>query len=170
VKEKGQGRPGAPRNNLEAASPKEQGRGQEETKEYQPPPSVWDVLERKARASDEFSRGRMIRAEYDRERIEVNRLKEEIDKRGADRDKHILALLYIRRPRLSFLSEQQQIQQWRSQVEALSDEEIAECARKQKEEIEAFRKGKIPIQSFHPSAGDGELILAEYIAKKGERG
>jgi hypothetical protein len=107
----------------------------------------------------------MTREEWERERNEVDRLKEEIDEEGTDRDKHIFALLYNRRPRLSLLSEQQQIQQWRSQVEALSDEDIAECARKQKEEIEAFRRGEIPILSFHPSSGDGELILAEHIAK-----
>src|SRR5918996_1312249 len=32
------------------------------------------------------------------------------------------------RPSLSLLSQQQQIQQWRSQVEPLSDQDIAECA------------------------------------------
>jgi hypothetical protein len=170
MKEQGQGRPeGAPKEE-DRTPQKEQGRTQKESKEGQALPNVWDVLKRKARASDEFLRGRMIRAEYDHEQDEVERLKEEIDEEGTDRDKHILALLYNRRPRLNLLSKQQQIQQWRSHVEPLSDEDIAECARKQKEEIEAFQRGEIPILSFHPTAGDGELILAEHIAKKGKKG
>lgn len=111
----------------------------------------------------------MTKEEWERERNEVDLLKEKIDEEGTDRDKHIFTLLYNHRPRLSLLSEQQQIQQWRSQVEPLSDQDIVECARKQKEELEAFRRGEIPILSFHPSAGDGELILAEHIAKKGKR-
>jgi hypothetical protein len=111
----------------------------------------------------------MTREERERERHEVDRLKEEIDKKGKDRDKHLLALLFYPRPRLSWLSELEKVQQLRTQVEPLSDEEIAECAHKQKEEIEAFQRGEIPILSFHPSAGDGELILAEYITKKDER-
>jgi predicted secreted protein len=125
MKEQGQGRPeGAPKEE-DRTPQKEQGRTQKESKEGQALPNVWDVLKRKARASDEF---------------------------------------------LNLLSKQQQIQQWRSHVEPLSDEDIAECARKQKEEIEAFQRGEIPILSFHPTAGDGELILAEHIAKKGKKG
>jgi hypothetical protein len=162
-RKEGRGRPGAPKN-------QQQGRGQEETKEYQPPPSAWDVLERKARASDEFCSGRMTEEEYGREADEVNRLRKEIEKKGTPRDKHILALLFDRAPGLSLQSELEQIQEWRSQVEPLSDEDIAECARRQREEIQAFRKGEIPILSFHPSAGNGELILAEHIAKKGKKG
>jgi len=127
-------------------------------------------MERKAKASDEFCSGRVTKEEWERERNEVNLLKGKIYEEGTDRDKHIFALLYNRRPRLSVLSEQQQIQQWRSQVEPLSDQDIAECAHKQKEEIEAFRRGEIPILSSHPSAGDGELILAEHIAKKSKSG
>jgi hypothetical protein len=66
---------------------------QQRSPESQQLPSVWDVLERKARASDEFLLGRMSGAEYDRERDKVNRLKVEIDEKGTDRDKHIFALL-----------------------------------------------------------------------------
>ena len=113
---------------------------------------------------------RMTEDESEREQDELNRLKDEIAEKGTDRDKHILALLYIRRPRLSLQSELEQIQEWRSLVEQLTDKELAECARKQKEEIEAFRRRERHQLTFHPSVGDGGLILAEHIAKKGERG
>jgi hypothetical protein len=136
--------------------------------ERQPLPDVWDVLERKARRYDNLSR--MTKDESEHEQDELNRLKDEIDEKGTDRDKHILSLLYNRRPRLSLLSEQQQINEWRSEVEQMSDDEIAECASNQREEIAAFRRGEIPIMSFHPSAGDGELILAQYIRKKSKKG
>jgi predicted transcriptional regulator len=142
--------------------------GGNKSPERQPLPNVWDVLERKARRSDNC--GRTTREEWEHEREEVDRLKKEIDEKGTDRDKHILALLYIRRPRLSLQSELEQIQEWRSLVEQLTDDELAECTRKQKEEIEAFRRRERHQLTFHPSAGDGELILAEHIAKKGKRG
>jgi hypothetical protein len=142
----------------------EQLQPQQESRERQPLPNVWDVLERQARRFDNLSR--ISEEESEREETELNRLKKEIDEKGTPRDKHILALLYIRRPRLSLISELEQIQEWRSLVEPLSDEEIAGCARRQKQEIEAFRSGEIPIQSLHPSVGDGEIILADFIEKR----
>jgi hypothetical protein len=108
----------------------------------------------------------MTEDEWEREGRELDRLKKDLYKKGTPRDKHILALLFNRAPGLSLLSEREQIQEWRSLVEPLSDDDIAECARKQKEEIEAFRRREIPILSFHPSAGDGELILADFIKNK----
>jgi transposase len=139
--------------------------------EQQPLPSVWDVLERKARATVEFCSHQITYEEYNHERTELNRLKEKIDKKGIDRDKHILALLFFPRP--SLLSSPQQAleehQQWRSWVELLSDEELAECARKQEEEIQAFRRGKRNQLAFHPSAGDGEVILANFLRNKQQK-
>jgi hypothetical protein len=75
------------------------------TPERQPLPSAWDLLERKARCSDEFLSGRTTSEEYDREERELDRLKKEIDKKGTARDKHILALLFNRASDLSLLSE-----------------------------------------------------------------
>jgi hypothetical protein len=171
VKEQGQGSPeGAPKSQSKPNHPEQLSHtGGIRSAERQILPSAWDLLERKARASDELLRGRMSRAEYDGQQDEMERLKVEIDEKGIDRDKHILALLYDRTPRLSLLSQQQQMQQWRSQVETLSDHDIAACAHKQKEEIDAFQRGEVYILAFHSSAGDGELILAKHIAKKGKR-
>lgn len=144
--------------------------------ENQALPNAWELLERKARRFDQCVLSRMSQEEYDREGHELERLKKEIDKNGPDRDKNILALLFYTRPRLGIspagrhISELERIQGWRSEVEPLSDEDIAECAHRQKEEKEAFRMGEIAIFSFHPSIGDGELILAKYIDKEGEMG
>jgi hypothetical protein len=172
-RKEGRGRPGAP-NNEEA--PKSQSKpnqpeqsphgGGIKTPERQSLPSAWDLLERKARCSDKFLSGRMTKDEWEHEGREVDQLKKELYKKGTPRDKHILALLFNRAPGLSLLSEREQIQEWRSLVEPLSDDDIAECARKQKKEIEDFRRGEIPILSFHPSAGNGELILADFIKNK----
>jgi hypothetical protein len=76
----------------------EEAQNQPESSEGQPLPGVWEVLERKARVSDEVLSGRMSRAEYDRELDEVSRLKAEVDEQGTERDKHIFSLLYTRRP------------------------------------------------------------------------
>jgi hypothetical protein len=169
-REKGLGCPdGAPNSQLKPNQPEQSPQGgSNKSPERQPLPNVWDILERKARASDEFLRGRMSRAEYDREQDAVELLKVKVDEKGIDRDKHILALLFYPRPTLYSLSRQlEKVHQLRSQVELLSDEELADCARRQAEEIKAFQKGKGAALSFHPSAGDGEIILEEHIAKKG---
>jgi hypothetical protein len=147
---------------------KDQGRGQKESKERQPLPSVWDFLLSENNISKEGIRLGNLMDFFK----ESDWRREEFEKKASPRDKHILALLSTPRPSLlnAIRSEQERIQEWRSLVEKLSDEEISECARKQKEEIEAFRRGDIPILSFHPSVGDGELILAKHIAKKGKSG
>src|SRR5438067_1720698 len=123
-------RPGVPDSQSKTGHTEQaQNRGGIKSPERQPLPSAWDVLEREARASDEFCSGRMAEEEYGREADEVNRLRKEIEKKGTARDKHILALLFDRAPGLSLLSEREQIQEWRSLVEPLSDDDIAERAR-----------------------------------------
>jgi hypothetical protein len=141
---------------------KEQGSWQGESKERQPLPNVWDVLERKVRlrAKDVEDRPRQGSQEYKYEAEEVGQAQDAIDKRGTDRDRLILELYYgvtippraslpvpceIRRLSL------EEFQQFRSQVEPLSDEELAEEVRKQEEEADRIaeeihkrEKGRLP--------------------------
>jgi hypothetical protein len=171
-RKEGQGRPeDVPKSQSNSNQPEQQAQGEGiKTPVCQPLPNVWDILERKARSSDEFCRGRMTEGEWRRELDEVEWLKKATYKKGTPRDKHILALLFNRAPGLNLQSELEQIQEWRSLVEQLTDEELAECGRKQKEGIEAFRRGERHQLTFHPSAGDGELILSEHIVQKGKIG
>jgi hypothetical protein len=75
-------------------------------------------------------------------------LRWEINEKGTDRDKHILALLYNRPPHLSLLSQQQQIHRWRSQVGRLSNQEIAECANKPKKNLKLSSGAKFLCSLF----------------------
>jgi hypothetical protein len=123
----------------------EQGKSQQESGEPQPLPGVWAILERKARLRAPESPP-MTTAEYFSELREVNRLQEELEAEATDRDRLILGLYnavtiqpgaggpVIRRLSL------EEFQQFRSRVEPLADEELAEAIRQQKEENE--RTGK----------------------------
>jgi hypothetical protein len=103
-------------------------------------PSVWVVLERKvrfhARDIEDHPRGE----EYYQELRDVNRSVDEVDEKGTPRDKLIIRLYTagIVQPgaggpvmrRLSL----EEFQQFRSKAEPLSDEELTEAIRKQREE------------------------------------
>jgi hypothetical protein len=165
VKEKGQGRPGAPRNNLEDASPKEQGLGQRESKERQPLPSVWDVLERRAKLWSLETRFRMNPTERETEKRKLKQKEQLIGKKGTARDKLILEVV----TNITFspiegggttytFPSPEKLQQLRSQVDPLSEEELAKEVRKQREEIERMRKlPPLPILVY------GQPHLPDYL-------
>ncbi len=106
----------------EITSPKGHGGEQKESKERQPLPSVWDVLERQTKLDSlPFKR---IRKEFHEEFCEVFKLVNEIGLNGSPRDGGIVDLyMYekIKRP----LS-REEFQQFRSKIESLSDDEIAD--------------------------------------------
>jgi hypothetical protein len=104
------------------------------------------------------AQGQIGQEEYDRELREVNRLTNEIHKKGTARDRLILDLhnsITIQpggSRTLPFEIEDlslEEFQQLRSRVEAMSHEEIAEELRKQKEEnkrkAEELRKRRGPL-------------------------
>jgi hypothetical protein len=113
---------------------------------------VWEILERKARASDEFYSGRITREEWKREGNEVDRLKEEIDEKGTARDKLILDLYTeitiepgnLPVPVVFRELSLEKFYQLRSQIEPLTEDEVAEALHKQKEanerKFEEFHK------------------------------
>jgi hypothetical protein len=106
--------------------------------------SVWDYLERKVRLDAPDVEDRPIREsqEYKLEVEELNRLFRELDERGTPHD-HLIIDLYgeircepapfpnpVRLRNLSL----EEFQQFRSKVERLSDDEIADELRKAEEE------------------------------------
>jgi hypothetical protein len=128
-------RPGVP-SSQDGTSP----RGQKESKEHQPLPSVWDVLEREVRMWAPDS-PRMTSEEHRREVLEVSRLEEDLDERGSARDKLIFSLYesVLAMPTSGSLLDLrnlslEEFQQFRSRVEPMSEEEIAEKICKQKDE------------------------------------
>jgi hypothetical protein len=143
MKERGQGRPeGAPKEE-DRAPQKEQGRGQQESAERQPLPNVWDVLERRERL-DELKPKRYyiypdgsiqppLSNTFYREERELNRLSRELREKGTPRDKLILKLGSHPQLLTRGLSQQEEFQKFRSQVEQMSDEEIAEEIRRKKQ-------------------------------------
>jgi hypothetical protein len=122
--------------------------GSSNTPESQPLPSVWDVLESRVRINEERSLGRMTSEAYDSERRKLNRLAAEIEERATSRDALILDLydevryepatlrVGARFRRLS----REEFQQFRSKVEPMSDEELAEELRKQEKENDGLCK------------------------------
>jgi len=119
---------------------------------------VWDILEREVRLDERYDEDRLTSQEYkefERELGEVNRLKNELYKKGTDRERLILDLhtaitlepsgLPVLLPYNRGLS-REEFQQLRSKAEPLSEERIAEEIRKAKEEFE--RKSKA-----HPGRG-----------------
>ena len=105
--------------------------------------NVWDVLEHKVRLHAKDAKGRLGRDEADREFGEVNRLKSELWKKGTTCDKLIIDLFnsITIQPGGSMplpfeireLSPKE-FRQFRSKVEPMSDEMIAEAIRQQNEE------------------------------------
>jgi hypothetical protein len=113
---------GAP-NSQEGASP----RGQKESKEHQPLPSVWDVLERRMKLKD-YPRGK----EFEQKAIEVLNLQDLKTTYGTDREKLIFKLYHAvryepgdeRQPERYRRLSLEEFREFRSQVEMLSDEEL----------------------------------------------
>jgi hypothetical protein len=114
--------------------------------ERHPPPSVWAYLERHVRlqAQDSEDRPRPDSEEYTHEAEEVNRLSRDLAKRGTHRDRLIRELYGEVRcepapfPSLAKLRNLslEEFQQFRSRVEPLADEQIAEEIRKAEEEFD----------------------------------
>lgn len=105
--------------------------------------------------------------EHHRREGEVIRLEEEIKEKGTDRDRFILDLyaseiteisstlpVPVRIRPLSL----EEYQQFRTQIERLSDEEIAEEVRKRNDIIEIARKPLHVAGAFTPGVGLGEII------------
>jgi hypothetical protein len=126
-------RPGGPK--------KEQERGQKESKERQPLPNVWDILERKVRINEERSSGRITEEEHDQERRKLDSALNELDEKGTDRDRLTEKLYNVLTIRLtnSFSIKIKalsldEFHQLRSKVEPMSDDELREEIRKAEEE------------------------------------
>jgi hypothetical protein len=138
-------RPGAPKS-----------KEQRESIEH-PLPNVWDVLERQVKLwAPEFGKPMMSKKKYVREAQEVRLLKDEVEEKGTQHEKHIFALFDLEqmliqpdRPGLDLLPllgtdlrsvYLKELHQLRSRVEAMSDEELAERVRQLKQ-LEAGLKG-----------------------------
>jgi hypothetical protein len=150
----GRGRPGAPKS-------QEQARGQRESKERQPLPNVWDILERRARIQERYSSlgelpRRQVLNKLHRDDLELRHLEDSIHEEGTPRDKHILDLFHLTVPFLPGSLEQ--FQQFRSKVEPLSNNEITEELRKHSEAIrEKTPQGPV----FYSGVGLDDLIKRE---------
>jgi hypothetical protein len=125
----GRGRPGAPT------------KEQRESKEQQPLPNVWDVLERKVRINEGRSSGRITEEEHDQERQKLNSSLNELDEKGTARDRVIEELYNVLTIELtnSFSIKIKalsldEFHHLRSKVEPMSDDEIREEIRKKREE------------------------------------
>jgi hypothetical protein len=138
-REDGEGLFGVPERQPELTQP------QQERGEGQSLPDVWDIVKCKARLYTPMP-PRMTSEEYDRERRELIRLEAEIMEKGTERDRLILELFtniiipsvpggitYAYLPTIK-------LQRLRSDVEVLSEKEIAEELRKKKEENDRIRK------------------------------
>ncbi len=168
MKERGQGGPeGAPKEE-DRAPQKEQGRGQKEGKERQPLPSVWDILERRERLDELKPKGYWVSSDgriepplpekLEREGRELNRLSRELREKGTLRDKLILELGSYGQIRTRGLSQREEFQKFRSQVEQMPDEEIAEEIRRHKQFTGA---------AFHSGVGFGKIIRHNHKEEQG---
>jgi hypothetical protein len=124
--------------------------------ERQPLPGVWDILERRVKLwAPALGQPLMSKEEYVGEACGVKLLKEEIEKKGTAREKLIFALFELDkrtfrpdRPgtdilnllgtdlRSIFLKE---LQQFRSRVEPMADEELAKEVRQLEQLYEAYK-------------------------------
>jgi N-acyl-D-aspartate/D-glutamate deacylase len=136
----GRGRPGAPT------------KEQRESKEHQPLPNVWDVLERKVRINEERSSSRITEEEHDQERQKLDSSLNELDEKGTARDRVIEELYNVLTIELtnSFSIKIKalsldEFHQLRSKVEPMSDDEIREEIREKREERKRQR------EEFHKS-------------------
>jgi hypothetical protein len=160
--------------------------------ERQPRPGVWDVLEREVRLySPELPP--MTAEEYSREIEDLSRLQVEMDERGPVRDNLIRGLYW---DTASIISSPpgsspfdfrhltlEEFQQFRSQVEALSEEEIRAKTRQVKEERdrqwEEYRKrhkNDPPTIAHHylslrriGTFGHGTPVLTALPSRKGSK-
>jgi hypothetical protein len=141
--------------------PSELGKPQQEGGEHQQQPDVWDYLEREARIHEEYSSGRMTSEEYYREQREMNRFEEAVLETGPVRNDLILKLYtaIILEPsgtlpipatfrQLSL----KELQQFRSRVEPMSEEQIREELRKAEEEFRRKSEAK-PTPPFPTEGG-----------------
>jgi hypothetical protein len=120
----------------EGTPPQEQGRGAGESEERQSLPNVWDILKRRERLDEQrpkqitlYPDGSIqppLPEELEREESELNRLSRELREKGTARDKLILELGSYGRIRTRGLSQQEDFQKFRSQVEQMSEEKIAQ--------------------------------------------
>jgi hypothetical protein len=137
----GRGRPVAPKS-------QEQGRGKKESKERQPLPNVWDVLERRVRIEEEA-----VNLTYDEYHIKLSKVNRTLDKlaeKGTPRDR-LIQDLYEKLLIDSAEMLVKELKQFRSQVEPMSDDEIREEIRKSDEEHK--RKLEKKGQGFPPHGG-----------------
>jgi hypothetical protein len=113
---------------------------------------VWDVLERRERLAvlkpkshGVYLDGRIappLPEKLEREERELNRLSRELREKGTPRDRLILELGSYGRLRTWGLSQRDEFQQFRSEVEQMSDEEItAEIHRRNQFAGPAFYSG-----------------------------
>jgi hypothetical protein len=128
-RKEGRGRPGAPT------------KEQRESKERQPLPNVWDVLERKVRINEERSSSRITEEEHDQERQKLDSSLNKLDEKGTARDRVIEELYNVLTIELtnSFSIKIKalsldEFHQLRSKVEPMSDDEIREEIHKKREE------------------------------------
>jgi hypothetical protein len=115
-------------------------RGQKESKEHQPLPNVWDVLERREKLDEQRPKQIILNPDgsilpllpekLEREEGELNRLSRELREKGTARDKLILELGSYGRIRTQGLSRQEDFQKFRSQIEQMSEEGISQEIRR----------------------------------------
>jgi hypothetical protein len=124
--------------------PDEQAKLQQEGGERQPLPGVWDILERRVRLDARDVEDRPRGQEYDREHHKLSQMVKELMERGTARDNLIINLYgeircepapFPNPVRLRDLS-LKEFQKFRSKIEPLSKEEIAEEIRKAEEEFD----------------------------------
>jgi hypothetical protein len=133
---------------------REQARGQKESKERQPLPSVWHLLERRLRLIAPDVEKPLSGKEGTREAVGVHRLIGKMRKKGTDREKLIIDLygnianVLPGDQILGFSGSMslKEFQRTRSEVEAMSDEELREIVRQANEEFERKCMRKEPSQ------------------------
>lgn len=155
-RDRGQGCPDQKSRAQKNAQSKEQSPhgGGRKSPERQPLPNVWDVLEREVRLiAPDVEKG-LSDKEYKREEVEVNRLSRKLLRKGTDREKLIIGL-YLNIGNVppgdqimgfSGAMSLKDFQRTRSEVEAMSDEELREIVRQANEEFERKCRRKEPSQ------------------------
>jgi hypothetical protein len=144
--------------------------GDGKSPEHQPLPSVWDILERRMSLDELKPKGHWVSSggriepplpeELEREERELNRLSRELREKGTPRDRLILELGSYGRIRTRGLSQEEEFRQFRSEVEQLSDEEIA---------VEIRRQENITGFAFSPGVGLSEIIFKYQKGKQEQR-
>lgn len=126
-----------------------QAKPQQENAANNPPLGAWDILERRASLYTRSVEGRLQEQEYEHGRRELNRLEDEVEERGTPHDNLILELYsaITIEPTGTLLApvtfrelSLEEFQQFRTQVEPLSEEQLAEEIRKAEEQFERKKK------------------------------